>query len=74
MMRSDTLQRHLDNKHADMEKSELKEQFLSDNELFFRNVEIGKYAFDMISSGEIEQESLSKEHAYAFNLYNKMQS
>ena len=28
--------------------------------------------FDMVRSGDIEQQSLSKEHAYALNLYNKM--
>ena len=28
--------------------------------------------FDMVRSGDIEQQSLSKEHAYVLNLYNKM--
>ena len=71
-MRSDTLQRHSDSKHTDVEKPGVKEQLLIDNELFYKNVEIGKYVFDMIASEGIVQESLSKEHAYALNLYNKM--
>ena len=37
-----------------------------------KNVEIGKYVFDIVTSGGIEQQSLSKHHAYALNLYNKM--
>ena len=43
-----------------------------DNELYYKNVEIGKYVFDMDTSGGIKQQSLSKDHAYALNLYNKM--
>ena len=72
IMRSDTVQRHVDSKHADMEKLVLKEQLLIDNELHYKNVEVGKYVFSMVTSGDIEQQSLSKEHAYALNLYNKM--
>ena len=71
-MRSDTLQRHLDSKHADMEKPEVKEQLLIDIELYYKNVEVWKYVFDMVRSGYIEQQSLSKEYAYALHLYNKM--
>ena len=33
IMRSDTLQRHVDSKHADMEKPGVKGQLLIDNEL-----------------------------------------
>ena len=72
IMRSDTLQRHVDSKHADMEQPGVKEQLLIDNELHYKNVEVGKYVFDMVRSGDIDQQSLSKEHAYALHLYNKM--
>ena len=72
IMRSDTLQRHVDSKHADMEKPGVKEQLVIDNELLYKNIELGKFVFDMIRSGDVEQQSLSKEHAYALNLYNKM--
>ena len=71
-MRSDNLQRHLDSMHADMEKPELDEKLLMDNERYYKNVEVGKYVFDKVRSGDIEQQSLSKEHAYAMHLYNKM--
>ena len=37
-MRSDHLQRHLDSKHADMEKPGVKEQLLIDNELLYKNI------------------------------------
>ena len=67
-MRSDNLPRHLGSNHADMEKRGVKEQLLIDNELHYKNVEVGKYVFDMVTSGGIEQQSLSKEHAYALNL------
>ena len=43
-----------------------------DNKIYYKNVEIGKYVFDMVSIGGIEQQSLSKLNAYAMNLYNKM--
>ena len=66
IMRSDTLQRHLD---SGMEKPEVKEQLLIDNELYYKNVEVGKYVFDMVRSGDIEQQSLSKEPAYALHLH-----
>ena len=69
-MRSDNLQRHVDSKHADMEKPGVKEQLLIDNDLHYKKV--GKYVFDMVRSGDIEQQSLSKENAYALHLYNKM--
>ena len=72
IMPSDTLKRHVDTKHADMEKPGVKEQLVIDNELYYKNIELGKFVFDMISSGDIEQQSLSKEHAYVLNLYNKM--
>ena len=72
IMRSDNLQRHLDSKHADIEMPGVKEKLLIDNEIYFKNVEIGKYVFYMVSSGGIEQQSLSKHNAYALNLYNKM--
>ena len=72
VMRHDHMQRHIDNKHNELEKPGVEEKLLSDNELYFKNVEIGKFVFDMISSGKIEQESLSRENAYAFDLYNKM--
>ena len=36
IMRSDHLQRHVDSKHADMEKPEVKEQLLIDNELYYK--------------------------------------
>ena len=72
IMRSDHFQRHLDSKHADMEKPGLKEQLLIDNELYCKNVEAGKYVFDMVTSGSIGKQSLSKEHVYVLNLYNKM--
>ena len=71
-MRSDNLQRHLDSKHADIEKPGVNEKLLIDNELYYKNIEIGKYVFDMVTSGGIEQQSLSKHHAYALNLCNKM--
>ena len=44
-MRSDNLQRHLDSKHADVEKPGVKEKLLIDNELYYKNVEIGKKYF-----------------------------
>ena len=72
IMRSDHLQRHLDSKHADMEKPGVKEKLLIDNELYYKNVEVGKYVFDIVTSGDIEQQPLSKDHAYSLNLYNKM--
>ncbi len=72
IMRSDNLKRHIDSKHADVEKLEVKEQLLNDNEKYFRNIELGKYVFDMVSSGHVEQKSLSQLHAYAFGLYNMM--
>ena len=50
----------------------MKEQLLINNELHYKNLEIEKYVFSMVTSGDIEQQSLSKEHAYALNLYNKM--
>ena len=50
----------------------MKEQLLIDNELYYKNVEVGKYVFDMVTSGGIEQQSLSKKHGYALDLYNKM--
>ena len=50
----------------------MKEQLLIDNELYYKNIELGKFVFDMVRSGDIEQQSLSKEHAYALHLYNKM--
>ena len=34
IMRSDNLQRHLDSKHADIEKPGVKEKLLIDNELY----------------------------------------
>ena len=49
-MRSDTLKRHADTKHADVEKPGEKEQPLIDNELLFKNVELGKFVFDMVRS------------------------
>ena len=70
--RSDNLQRHLDSTHAGIEKPGVKEKLLINNELYYKNVEIGKYVFDIVTSGGIEQQSLSGEHAYALNLYNKM--
>ena len=70
IMRSDNLQRHVDSKHADMEHPGLDEKLLIDNELYYNNVV--KYVFSMVTSGDIEQQSLSKEHAYVLNLYNKM--
>ena len=42
IMRSDTLQRHTVTKHADMEKPGVKEQLLIDNELLYKNIELGK--------------------------------
>ena len=72
LMRSDTLKRHADTKHADVEKPGVKEQLLIDNELLYKNIELGKCVFDMIRNGDIEQQSLSKEHVHALNLYNKM--
>ena len=53
IMCSDNFPRHLDSKHADMEKPEVKEQLLIDNELYYENVEIGKYVFDMDTSGDM---------------------
>ena len=67
-MRSDNLQRHLNSKHADMEKPGVKEQLLIDNDLHYKNVEVGKYVFSMVRSGDIDQQSLWKEHAYALHL------
>ena len=49
-MRSDTLQRHVDSKHADMEQPGLDEQLLIDNELYYKNIEIGKHVFDKVRS------------------------
>ncbi len=72
IMRSDVLSRHVENKHVDVEKPGVKEQLLNDNEKYFRDIELGKYVFDMVSSGEVEQNSLSQLHACAFGLYNKM--
>ena len=63
---------HVDSKHAHMEQPGVKEQLLIDNELHYKNVEVGKYVFDMVTSGDIDKKSLSKEHVYALNLYNKM--
>ena len=65
------MQRHLDIKHADMENPGLDEQLLIDNELYYKNVETGKHVFDKVRSGDIEQQSLSRENAYALHLYNK---
>ena len=48
IMRSDHLQRHVDSKHADMEQPGLKEQLLIDNELHYKNMEVGKYVFDKV--------------------------
>ena len=48
IMRSDNLQRHVDTKHADMEKPGVKEQLVIDNELLYKNIELGKFVFDMI--------------------------
>ena len=56
IMRSDNLQRHLESKHADIEKHGVKEKLLIDNEIYYKNVEIGKYVFDMVTSGGIEQQ------------------
>ena len=50
----------------------MKEKLFIDNELYYKNVEIGKYVFYMVTSGGIEQQSLSKHHAYSLNLHNKM--
>ena len=55
-----------------MEKPGVKEKLLIDNELYYKNIEMGKYIFDMVSGGVIEQDTLSKEHMYSLNLYNKM--
>ena len=41
IMRSDNLQRHLDSKDADIEKPGVKEKFLIDNEIYYKNVGIG---------------------------------
>ena len=60
-MRSDNLQRHVDSKHADMEQPGVKEQLLIDNDLHYKNVEVGKYVFDMVRSGDIDHQSLSKD-------------
>ncbi len=68
----DNLQRHTDTNHADVEKPDLKQQALIDNELYFKKMENGKHIFDMIENGEIEQESLSRDNAHAFGVYNKM--
>ena len=46
-MRSDNLQRHVYSKHADMEKTGVKEKLLIENEIYYKNVEIGKYVFDI---------------------------
>ena len=43
IMCRDNLQRHLDSKHADIENPGVKEKLLIDNELYYKNVEIGKY-------------------------------
>ncbi len=72
IMRSDTLKRHLDNKHLPVGNHGLEDELREANESYFRTIEIGKYAFDMVTSGEIEQGSLSQMYAHAFNLYNKM--
>ncbi len=71
-MRGDHLERHNATQHGDGEKPGVIEQAKIDNNLYFKNIENGKYLFDLISSGEIEQGSLSRENAYSFGLYNKM--
>ena len=35
--------RHLDSKHADIEKPGVKEKLLIDNEIYYKNVEIGNF-------------------------------
>ncbi len=72
MMRSDNLQRHVDAKHVDATKLSVKEQAEINNNLYFQNIETGKHLYDLIVAGEVEEESLSREHLYAFGLYNKM--
>ena len=43
-----------------MEKPGVKEQLLIDNELYYKNLEVGKYVFDMVTNGGIEQQSLQR--------------
>ncbi len=47
MVRSDTLKRHSATNHDDVEKPGVREQLLIDNELYYKNIELGKFVFDM---------------------------
>ena len=40
--------------------------------VYYKNVDVVKLVFDKVRSGDFEQQSLSKENAYALHLYNKM--
>ena len=71
IMRSDNLKRHEENKHGDATPLDRRQTLVRNNEIYFDTVAIGKHVFDMVASGEVEEESLNKDHAYAFGLYRK---
>ena len=71
LMRSDTLNRHVQNKHADAKPLDRRHTLLRNNEIYFDTIAMGNQVFDMVYSGEIEEDSLSKEHDHAFGLYRK---
>ena len=71
LMRSDHVKRHEESKHCDAQHLDRRETLLNNNEIYFDTVAMGKQVFDMLDSGEIEEDSLSKDHAYAFGLYRK---
>ena len=61
IMRSDTLKHHVGSKDADMEKPVVKEKLLIDNGFYYKKSCNCKILFYLVTSGCIEQQSLSKE-------------
>ena len=73
IMRSDNLQRHVDSKHADIEKPGVKEKLLIDNKLYYKNFKLENMYLtwllvEVLSNNRFQ----STMRMYALNLYNKM--
>ena len=71
-MRSDHLNRHIENKHNAPElKADLDDVLEADQDLYYKKVEMGQHIYNSIISDEIDQITLSPENENALMLYTK---
>ena len=71
-MRSDHLNRHIENKHnAPESKADLDDVLEADQDLYYKKVEMGQHIYNSIISDEIDQITLSPENENALMLYTK---